>query len=95
MDAEGGTIEFSRNLRGERGAYAHDASRAIDDDSENSVMPHEDDDDRLVMALLLEMGPPPPDRLASELSSTHGRCGDELVLESRGLVSRDDEGGAR
>lgn len=91
MDAEGGSIEFSRNLRGGTVVTLMTPSHTIDDDSENSVMPA--DDDRLVMALLLEMGPSLPERLASELSWTIGRCGRELVvLESRGLVSRDDEG---
>ena len=50
-------------------------------------------DDRLIMALLLEMGPSTPERLASELAWTIGRCGRELVvLESRGLISRDLDG---
>ena len=91
MDAEGGTIEFSQNLRGGTVVTLTTPDHPIDDDSENSVMPA--DDDRLVMALLLEMGPSLPERLAAELSWTVGRSGRELVvLESRGLVSRDDEG---
>ena len=90
MDAEGGTIEFSRNLRGGTVVTLTTPNHPIDDDSE-SAMPAEDD--RLVMALLLEMGPSLPERLAAELSWTVGRCGRELVvLESRGLVSRDSEG---
>jgi len=91
MDAEGGTIEFSRNLRGGTVVTLTTPNHPIDDDSESSAMPAEDD--RLVMALLLEMGPSLPERLAAELSWTVGRCGRELVvLESRGLVSRDSEG---
>jgi len=91
MDAEGGTIEFSQNLRGGTVVTLMTPDHPIEDDSDNSVMPAEDD--RLVMALLLEMGPSHPERIATELFWTVGRCGRELVvLESRGLVSRDDEG---
>jgi anti-sigma regulatory factor (Ser/Thr protein kinase) len=91
MDAEGGTIEFARNLGGGTVVTLAAPSTALDDDSEASVMPAEDD--RLVMALLLEMGPSRPERLAAELSWTVGRCGRELVvLESRGLVARDADG---
>ncbi len=91
MDAEGGTIEFARNLGGGTVVTLTTPSHAIEDDSEDSVMPA--DDDRLVMALLLEMGPSLPERLAAELSWTVGRCGRELVvLESRGLVARDADG---
>ena len=94
MDAEGGTIEFSRNLRGGTVVTLTTPNHPIEDDSESSAMPAEDD--RLVMALLLEMGPSLPERLAAELSWTVGRCGRELVvLESRGLVSRDLRGAAR
>jgi len=91
MDAEGGTIEFARNLAGGTVVTLTTPSPVLEDDSENAVMPG--DDDRLIMALLLEMGPSLPDRLAGELSWTVGRCGRELVvLESRGLVSRDLDG---
>ena len=91
MDAEGGTIEFGRNLAGGTVVTLTTPSPMIEDDSEHTVMLAEDD--RLVMALLLEMGPSLPERLAVELSWTVGRCGRELVvLESRGLGSRDSDG---
>jgi len=91
MNAEGGTIEFGRNLAGGTVVTLTTPSPMIEDDSEHTVMLAEDD--RLVMALLLEMGPSLPERLAVELSWTVGRCGRELVvLESRGLVSRDSDG---
>jgi anti-sigma regulatory factor (Ser/Thr protein kinase) len=91
MDAEGGTIEFARNLAGGTVVTLTTPNPVIEDDSEAAAMPA--DDDRLVMALLLEMGPSLPERLAAELSWTVGRCGRELVvLESRGLVSRDTDG---
>jgi anti-sigma regulatory factor (Ser/Thr protein kinase) len=91
MDAEGGTIEFARNLGGGTVVTLTTPASVIEDDSQTSVMPGADD--RLIMALLLEMGPSMPDRLAAELSWTIGRCGRELVvLESRGLVSRDLDG---
>ena len=91
MDAEGGTIEFGRNLAGGTVVTLTTPSPMIEDDSEHTVMLAEDD--RLVMALLLEMGPSLPERLAVELSWTVGRCGRELVvLESRGLVCRDSDG---
>jgi anti-sigma regulatory factor (Ser/Thr protein kinase) len=91
MDAEGGTIEFARNLGGGTVVTLTTPNQTIEDDSENAAMPAEDD--RLVMALLLEMGPSLPEHVAAELSWTVGRCGRELVvLESRGLVSRDSDG---
>jgi anti-sigma regulatory factor (Ser/Thr protein kinase) len=91
MDAEGGRIEFGRNLAGGTVVTLSTPTPPIEDYPENSVMPREDD--RLIMALLLEMGPSLPDRLAAELSWTVGRCGREVVgLESRGLVTRDPEG---
>ncbi len=91
MDAEGGTIEFARNLAGGTVVTLTTPNQTIEDDSENAAMPAEDD--RLVMALLLEMGPSLPEHVAAELSWTVGRCGRELVvLESRGLVSRDSDG---
>ena len=91
MDAEGGTIEFAENLGGGTVITLATPASVIEDDSETSVMPGADD--RLIMALLLEMGPSTPERLASELAWTIGRCGRELVvLESRGLVSRDLDG---
>jgi anti-sigma regulatory factor (Ser/Thr protein kinase) len=91
MDAEGGSIEFSRNLSGGTVVTLSTPIHPIEDDSEDSAMPA--DDDRLVLALLLEMGPSLPERLAAELSWTVGRCGRELVvLESRGLVARDADG---
>lgn len=91
MDAEGGTIEFTRNLGGGTVVTLATACPVMEDDSENAVLPV--DDDRLVMALLLEIGPAYPERLAAELSWSVGRCGRHLVvLESRGLVLRDIDG---
>jgi anti-sigma regulatory factor (Ser/Thr protein kinase) len=91
MDAEGGTIEFARNLAGGTVVTLTTPNQTIEDDSASAAMPAEDD--RLVMALLLEMGPSLPEHVAAELSWTVGRCGRELVvLESRGLVSRDSDG---
>ena len=43
MDAEGGTIAFSRNLRGGTVVTLTTPNHPIDDDSESSVMPAEDD----------------------------------------------------
>lgn len=91
MDAEGGTIEFAENLGGGTVVTLATPATILEDDSESSVMPGADD--RLIMALLLEIGPSTPERLATELSWTIGRCGRELVvLESRGLVTRDLDG---
>ena len=90
MDAEGGTIAFARNLGGGTVVTLTAPNNALDEDPESPEMR---DGDRLVMALLLEMGPSLPERLAGELCWTIGRCGRELVvLESRGLVSRDADG---
>jgi anti-sigma regulatory factor (Ser/Thr protein kinase) len=91
MDAEGGTIEFARNLGGGTVVTLTTPNLAVEVDAEQPEMP--DHDDRLVMALLLEMGPSLPERLAAELSWSIGRCGRELVvLEGRAFVCRDADG---
>lgn len=91
MDAEGGHLQLTANLGGGTVVTLSAPVAAVADDTEPQALM--DDDARVIMALLLELGPSRPERLATELGWTIGRCGRELVvLESRGHVSRTDDG---
>jgi hypothetical protein len=87
--AEGGRLELADNLGG--GTVA---TLAAPGETRPPAPPALSESARALLALLLELGPATCAGLACELRISPGECGRELaLLEHRGLVSRDEDGG--